>query len=905
MLDRHSIIELNEYDKIDSTIDYITDINTFNKQSNNFMNNIIYDLTKLVETLSSNISVIENTHQRTMIMSVLDNLKKKLSFTYLNYRFNLGKYYNSIKKCLSILPNAENKIEMLFNFIRDVQEITYNDSEISSSDIKPHPDNFNYVFRLIDFSKKEIPLNEMTETHWLIPFYNKSNDKYTLKDKVDRHVNKYTQITHNFSKIRICIMNIIIYFLINKTNYAPDNVKTRLNILYNLVKTKIASLKTTTKPFKQITDKLELTIIDSDFNFTATNNNFTKLKNTYYDKFKLSTNPELDKTSDFTPQHNQILNEISDQFQFLKDFSEDDKNKPLAFYSVRYLTREYTTDTNSDIKSPIIFDIKTYNEEYISITNKNNLEQSETIYKYSNKNISIPIPITITKDIEPLQDVLKQIYNLLPTSGTTLDINGVYIEKEKGNILIPDYVSFENLKTESESNPVKKYTKKYTVTISKEQIQSYLDDNVTFYKTPLNKSIVDSLFELRKEQNTDKHNFIKSLKDKFLITFDESYDKFQLQVLLEQFGFADNYKKDKESNDNLDTTYGTIKSISIINANSLQTGGSTTNNTIRMRGGGDELTKYIKMCNDRTAEGIYINAFLKRMREGIAKYVANVTGKKGMPSFFSKCLPLQCNPEFKECLGVDNYQVIASSKNEKTKADYGELVNKVMELLGGPDTPAAKNIIFCVFCVINMSEPPLVKEPPPIHYIDVTKLQQNFQILKNSAIEIFREPTEILQTIQENLIKIFTSPQFKPLETKDASTYSIVKSTIESINEITDRNPPLSPTQTQTPTVLQVPTQLKNYNDNPITLNNQIKLCIDSISNINAATPIGTLLFTDSVAKNFVDVTTCDLKEILTYAGGSATIKFTGGNSLQKTGKRTHKIHHKTLKRNNRATKLN
>ena len=35
------------------------------------------------------------------------------------------------------------------------------------------------------------------------------------------------------------------------------------------------------------------------------------------------------------------------------------------------------------------------------------------------------------------------------------------------------------------------------------------------------------------------------------------------------------------------------------------------------------------------------------------------------------------------------------------------------------------------------------------------------------------------------------------------------------------------------------------------------------------------------------------LKEILTYAGGSATIKFTGGNSLQKTGKRTHKIHHK------------
>jgi hypothetical protein len=54
--------------------------------------------------------------------------------------------------------------------------------------------------------------------------------------------------------------------------------------------------------------------------------------------------------------------------------------------------------------------------------------------------------------------------------------------------------------------------------------------------------------------------------------------------------------------------------------------------------------------------------------------------------------------------------------------------------------------------------------------------------------------------------------------------------------------------------VLQKPTVTPEFlND----FNGYVKTFITLISNVNAATPIGTVLFTDSVAKNFVEVNTC------------------------------------------------
>jgi hypothetical protein len=257
---------------------------------------------------------------------------------------------------------------------------------------------------------------------------------------------------------------------------------------------------------------------------------------------------------------------------------------------------------------------------------------------------------------------------------------------------------------------------------------------------------------------------------------------------------------------------------------------------------------------------VYINASLKDMRMDIARHVLR-NKSQSTPGFFAKCLPIQCNPEFKSCLGVNQYPTPNPSQSPLTQND-GDLISAVKRFC--PPGKADK-LVFAVFCVLNLSEPPLVKDPPPVPYIDITKLQQYYEILENVDIEKFRKVGEIIEKIKININSdiLRVDGPFKKMD--DKPLVELSTRMLANIDGVLN--------------TIKAGNQKVSIGD----LKDLLRHFIDSISNINAATPIGTLLFTDAVSKSFANVNTCNVKNIIDYSR-----TFQGGKQTHK--KRTQKI---------------
>jgi hypothetical protein len=386
-------------------------------------------------------------------------------------------------------------------------------------------------------------------------------------------------------------------------------------------------------------------------------------------------------------------------------------------------------------------------------------------------------------------------------------------------------------------SPLYMYNGNYYDTI--EQLKTVVDHNN--YTITFDQKQINSMTNQKNYNNTnmlkivEKYNFIQNLvptiitsnnlmvlylKQYFLNVFEKDYNNYQQKVLIEDLKI---YREDKYIDYGIDEK----RKLKTVNLNELN------KSQPKMKGGGPK-----EFCVSRNAEGVYINSFLADMRTGIARYINDTNGSKGFPSFFTKCLPLQCNPEFKDCLGIDRYTL---KKKTDVNINYGALVNKIKEL-----TSNSKEVVFCVFCVLNLSEPPSVVEPPKISYIDITELQQHFQILENYSIQKFIDPSVILTNISSAIQKITRSDQYTK-HSKDLGLQDIIKRIDESIARY-----------------------IKMKDESKISeIIQNIGVVIKKISNHNAATPIGTVLFTDSVAKNFANVNTCNSSNMITYDYGS------------------------------------
>jgi hypothetical protein len=207
------------------------------------------------------------------------------------------------------------------------------------------------------------------------------------------------------------------------------------------------------------------------------------------------------------------------------------------------------------------------------------------------------------------------------------------------------------------------------------------------------------------------------------------------------------------------------------------------------------------LCNQRVKEGVFINDSLKRLRSFIATHVR---GTSRTPPFLDECVPLQCNPHHLHCFGQ-------GSREE----DGGPLARLIEKSVVG------KKNTFCIFTVVNLSRD--ANNPPPTPYVDI----------------------EPLLTLRESLYPLIPGKMDLPDRNALRPKLDGVYQHLQQLNRQNDM------------IVRQFATYatriLQGGDDVPYHLEDLIQTLISH----NAITTIGTIEFTDSMAKYGATQITC------------------------------------------------
>ena len=236
-------------------------------------------------------------------------------------------------------------------------------------------------------------------------------------------------------------------------------------------------------------------------------------------------------------------------------------------------------------------------------------------------------------------------------------------------------------------------------------------------------------------------------------------------------------------------------------------------------------------CGSRVTEGKFINSSLKIFREYIRDVVLGSQKNLVYPPFIGECVEYQCNPTFKECFGVDQYTELTSSMRA-VGSKSSALVSTIIDRLKS-DTNPNQTPLFCIFCVLNVSAVfDAAREPPPVPFINnVTPLESLLQTLQNAE---FDEQNYNKELIIESIIKELDLLIANMIRQRTFD--NVIKNDVISIIDIIKRD-------RQTIDVVI----------------NNLKMVIELIAVSNAATPLGTLQFTELFSKLFSPTNVCNI----------------------------------------------
>jgi hypothetical protein len=206
------------------------------------------------------------------------------------------------------------------------------------------------------------------------------------------------------------------------------------------------------------------------------------------------------------------------------------------------------------------------------------------------------------------------------------------------------------------------------------------------------------------------------------------------------------------------------------------------------------------LCDQRVKEGVFINDSLKRLRSFIATHVR---GTSRTPPFLDECVPLQCHPHHLHCFGQ-------GSREE----DGGPLARLIEKSVVG------KKNTFCIFTVVNLSRD--ANNPPPTPYVDI----------------------EPLLTLRESLYPLIPGKMDLP----DRNALHFKLDAVHKNLELTRAEGEIARQFTTYATRI-----LQGGDDVPYHLEELIQKLI----NHNAITTIGTIEFTDAMAKYGATQITC------------------------------------------------
>jgi chromosome segregation ATPase len=235
------------------------------------------------------------------------------------------------------------------------------------------------------------------------------------------------------------------------------------------------------------------------------------------------------------------------------------------------------------------------------------------------------------------------------------------------------------------------------------------------------------------------------------------------------------------------------------------------------------------ICQIRVNEGIFINKSLAELRKFIGDTMQASKPKGAVAPFIDKCAPIQCNPYYRDCFGQNDYYGIRTKSNLRDASSYGLLSKYIASV------PNSKNMVFCVMTVVNLSKD--ANNPPPSPYVDITDLQIEYEKLLSHNIDL------------NNPVKLEDSLGFN---------HSNLQKITKVCRRIIQRMGELRVTPELIANTTDLITMIEQRRGNLI---DNIGDVIDMLTNFNAITAIGTLEFTDMMAKYAVNRVTCNTRE--------------------------------------------
>lgn len=291
-----------------------------------------------------------------------------------------------------------------------------------------------------------------------------------------------------------------------------------------------------------------------------------------------------------------------------------------------------------------------------------------------------------------------------------------------------------------------------------------------------------------------------------------------------------------------------------------------------------------KICKDRVKEGQFINDSLTSLRKFISFFVTNVqnTSETGIlnPKFIDECAPIQANPNFEDFFGFSDYDI---SVDENSLKDVSVIVNKIREKICCNENPSVeptgncrncadcmcdsfKKLTFSVFNVINLSKGksfPLPNNPPPIPYVDVTDLVKelnrlqsiNFMLTADADISDTSVDTQVYPPYLKDLRNsdLFNGPKIIPSQSKKS------KISISKPAEIVYENTYGKIPGESTKIIFSMIDRLLQKADLSTNIE-RLKLLIDTINGVNSLSLVGTMEFTDLIAKFGLNRSVCNYK---------------------------------------------
>ena len=210
------------------------------------------------------------------------------------------------------------------------------------------------------------------------------------------------------------------------------------------------------------------------------------------------------------------------------------------------------------------------------------------------------------------------------------------------------------------------------------------------------------------------------------------------------------------------------------------------------------------LCDQRVKEGVFINDSLKRLRSFISASVRkSLSGKTRAPPFLDECVPLQCHPHHLHCFGQES--------REEDGGPLARLIEKSVD---------KKKNTFCIFTVVNLSRD--ANNPPPTPYVDIGPLL----------------------TLRESLYPLIPGSGHSP---KMQKIEAALRGVLEQMSRVGLQGDPIIQQLEEAWKWIQQGSDIPYY----------LEELIQTLINHNAITTIGTIEFTDAMAKYGATQITC------------------------------------------------